>query len=62
LLASQGVISLELLTVFVTGPMACAVAYYIAKKSPRANILMIIQATAELYGGELAWPARPRRF
>lgn len=47
----QGVVSLELLTVFVVGPMACLVCYDIAKKNPRANILMIILATAELYGG-----------
>ena len=47
----QGIVSLELLTVFVVGPMACLVCYDIAKKNPRANILMIILATAELYGG-----------
>ena len=47
----QGVVSLELLTVFVVGPMACLVCYDIAKKNPRANVLMVIIATAELYGG-----------
>jgi hypothetical protein len=31
--------------------MACWVCYDIAKKNPRANVLMIILATAELYGG-----------
>ncbi|KAK0638667.1 Emopamil-binding protein [Cercophora newfieldiana] len=46
-----GVVSLELLTVFVVGPMACLVCYDIAKKNPRANVLMIMLATAELYGG-----------
>ncbi|KAK3685497.1 Emopamil-binding protein [Podospora appendiculata] len=46
-----GVVSLELLTVFVVGPMACWVCYDIAKKNPRANITMIMLATAELYGG-----------
>ncbi|KAK4452283.1 Emopamil-binding protein [Podospora aff. communis PSN243] len=46
-----GIVSLELLTVFVVGPMACLVCYDIAKKNPRANVLMIILATAELYGG-----------
>ncbi|KAK2066506.1 hypothetical protein P8C59_000318 [Phyllachora maydis] len=46
-----GIVSLELLTVFVVGPMACLVCYDIAKKHPRANVTMIILATAELYGG-----------
>lgn len=45
-------VSLELLTVFVMGPLACLVCYDIAKKNPRANILMTIIATAEIYGGE----------
>lgn len=44
-------ISLELLTVLVVAPMACLVCYDIAKKNPRANILMTMIATAELYGG-----------
>ena len=48
----QGVVSLELLTVFVVAPLACLVCYDIAKKNPRANILMVIIATAELDGGE----------
>lgn len=50
--SSQGVISLELLTVFFVAPLACLICYDIAKKNPRANILMTIVATAELYGGE----------
>jgi hypothetical protein len=45
------VLSLELLTVFVAGPLACLVCYDIARKNPRANLIMIILATAELYGG-----------
>ena len=55
---SQGVVSLELLTVFVVGPLACWVCYDIARKNPRANILMIIIATAEIYGGML-FPLAP---
>jgi len=43
-------VSLELLTVFVVGPMAVLVCYDIVKRNPRANISMIILATAELYG------------
>jgi len=43
-------VSLELLTVFVVAPMAVMVCYDIVKKNPRANILMIILATSELYG------------
>lgn len=43
--------SLELLTVFVVAPLAVLVCYDIAKKNSRANVLMVIIATAELYGG-----------
>ncbi|ORY71154.1 EBDP3 protein [Pseudomassariella vexata] len=49
--ADLSVISLELLTVFIAGPLACLVCYGIAKKDPRTNILMIVVATMELYGG-----------
>lgn len=49
--ALQGVVSLELLTVFLVGPLCVWVCFDIARKNPRANILMIILATAELYGG-----------
>ncbi|KAK0719769.1 Emopamil-binding protein [Lasiosphaeris hirsuta] len=49
--ADLGVISLELLTVFFVGPLAVFACYDIAKKNPRANIVMIVLATAELYGG-----------
>lgn len=51
----QGVISLELLTVLVVGPLACFVCYDIARKNPRANIVMTIIATAEIYGGMRPW-------
>lgn len=51
----QTVISLELLTVFVAGPLACLICYGIAKKDPRTNILIIIVATMELYGGFLTF-------
>ena len=54
--------SLELLTVFVVGPMACLVCYDIAKKNPRANITMIIMATAELYGGKTPPTCRTASF
>ncbi|KAI1798864.1 Emopamil-binding protein [Daldinia bambusicola] len=49
--ADLTVISLELLTVFIAGPLACLICYGIAKKDPRTNILLIIVATMELYGG-----------
>jgi hypothetical protein len=45
------VISLELLTVFVAGPMACMVCYGLARKASWTNIVMVIIATMELYGG-----------
>lgn len=46
--------SLELLTVLVVAPLAVLVCYDIAKKNSRANVLMVIIATAELYGGRLS--------
>ncbi|RYP44130.1 hypothetical protein DL768_009365 [Monosporascus sp. mg162] len=49
--ADLSVISLELLTVFVAGPLACLICYGLAKRDPRTNILMIVLATMELYGG-----------
>ncbi|AEO62656.1 uncharacterized protein THITE_2107087 [Thermothielavioides terrestris NRRL 8126] len=49
------VLSLEILTVLFAGPMACLVCYDIARKSPRANLVMIILATAELYGGYMTF-------
>ncbi|EFX05275.1 ebp domain containing protein [Grosmannia clavigera kw1407] len=49
--ADLGVISLELLTVLVMGPLSCLVCYDLARSRPRANVLMVIIATAELYGG-----------
>lgn len=36
----------------VVAPLAVLVCYDIAKKNARANILMVVIATAELYGGE----------
>jgi hypothetical protein len=47
------VVSLEILTVFLVAPTAVTVCYDIIKKNPRANILMIMLATAELYGSML---------
>ncbi|PHH63434.1 hypothetical protein CDD81_5813 [Ophiocordyceps australis] len=49
--ADVGVISLELLTVLFDGPLACYVCYLLSKQDARANIWMIVLATAELYGG-----------
>ncbi|KAK0728120.1 Emopamil-binding protein [Lasiosphaeria miniovina] len=47
-----GVVSLELLTVLIVGPLAVLTCYDIAKKNvARANIIMIVIATAEIYGG-----------
>lgn len=36
---------------FVAGPLACYICYGLAKKDPRTNVLMIVTATMELYGG-----------
>ena len=45
------VISLELLTVFVAGPLALWICYCIMKKRSDASFWMIVLATGELYGG-----------
>ncbi|KAI1171822.1 ebp domain-containing protein [Nemania sp. FL0916] len=49
--ADLSVISLELLTVFIAGPLAAYVAYGIATKKESVNVLMIVIATMEMYGG-----------
>ncbi|KAK4103936.1 Emopamil-binding protein [Parathielavia hyrcaniae] len=49
------VLSLEILTVVFGGCMACLVCYDIARKNPRANLSMVILATAELYGGYMTF-------
>lgn len=36
----------------IVGPCAALVCYLIAKKDPRASIVMIFVATCELYGGK----------
>nr|OQO17373.1 hypothetical protein B0A51_15754 [Rachicladosporium sp. CCFEE 5018] len=45
------VISLELLTVFVAGPMAVWICHGLAKKRADTSFWMIVLATGELYGG-----------
>ncbi|KAM0712843.1 hypothetical protein Q7P35_000292 [Cladosporium inversicolor] len=45
------VISLELLTVFIAGPLAVWVCYCIKKNRSEASFWMIVLATGELYGG-----------
>lgn len=49
--ADLTVISLELLTVLVAGPMALYICYGISKRDPMVNFWMIVLATGELYGG-----------
>ncbi|KAI0471596.1 Emopamil-binding protein [Xylariaceae sp. FL0804] len=49
--ADLSVISLELLTVFIAGPLACLVCYLLARRDARVNAVMIVLATMELYGG-----------
>jgi hypothetical protein len=45
------IISLELLTVFVVGPMAVWVCYSLCKQRSDVYFWMIVLATSELYGG-----------
>ncbi|KAI0552245.1 ebp domain-containing protein [Xylaria curta] len=49
--ADLAVISLELLTVFIAGPLAAYISYGIAKKKESVNVLMVVIATMEMYGG-----------
>ncbi|PKS05270.1 hypothetical protein jhhlp_008641 [Lomentospora prolificans] len=46
-----GVVSLELLTVFLDTALAVTVCWCLVKKNPMANVWMIVLATCELYGG-----------
>ncbi|KAI0004019.1 Emopamil-binding protein [Xylariaceae sp. FL0662B] len=48
--ADLALFSLEFLTVFLCGPLACAVCYGIARKKRFVNVVMILVATMELYG------------
>lgn len=45
------VISLELLTVLVAGPLAAWICYGIAKQDWKVNFWMVVLATGEIYGG-----------
>ncbi|CAG8971991.1 hypothetical protein HYALB_00003329 [Hymenoscyphus albidus] len=49
--ADLTVISLELLTVLVAGPLAAWICYGIAKRDWRVSFWMIVLATGEIYGG-----------
>jgi hypothetical protein len=51
-MCSQGVVSLELLTVFFDGTLALYICYCIRKNDPKASIWMIVLATCEIYGGK----------
>lgn len=47
------IISLELLTVFIMGPLAVYVCHLLRKKDiAKAMFVMVVIATGELYGGE----------
>ena len=57
----QTVLSIEIITVSFAGFMAVLACYDIARKNARQYLVMIILATAEIYGGKvffLIW--RPR--
>ncbi|TVY27095.1 Emopamil-binding protein-like [Lachnellula hyalina] len=49
--ADLTVISLELLTVFLAGPLAAWICYGIAKRDWRVSFWMVVLATGEIYGG-----------
>ncbi|KAH8587473.1 Emopamil-binding protein [Bisporella sp. PMI_857] len=49
--ADLTVVSLEVLTVVIGGPLAIYIAYSLARNAPTAKFWMTILATGELYGG-----------
>ncbi|KAK4137868.1 Emopamil-binding protein [Trichocladium antarcticum] len=53
--ADLTVLSIEIITVLFAGSMACLVCYDIARKNPRANLVMVVLATAEIYGGYMTF-------
>lgn len=54
--ADLTVVSLELLTVLVAGPLALWICTMIVRKDPMASFWMVVLATGELYGGLLFFP------
>lgn len=57
------VVSLELLTVFVAGPLALWICYLLSKDEKKGELKkwfwMIVLATGEIYGGELLFSQSP---
>ena len=49
--ADPTIVSLELLTVLVAGPMAAFIVYQIVKRDPARHYWIIVLSTGELYGG-----------
>lgn len=49
--ADLTIISLELLTVLVAGPLALYICYIISVRNPMVSFWMIVLATGEIYGG-----------
>lgn len=43
--------SLELLTVFIGGPLALYIAYQIARGDPARHYWIVVLSTGEIYGG-----------
>ena len=57
------VLSLELLTVFVAGPLAAACAYGVMRRASWRHLAVVVLCVMELYGGVMTfapeWLARP---
>ena len=49
--ADPTIVSLELLTVLIAGPMAAFIVYQIVKRDPARHYWIIVLSTGELYGG-----------
>jgi len=49
--SDETVVSLELLTVFVVGPLCCYILRQLIKDDPARHFWIVILSTAELYGG-----------
>ena len=49
--ADETIVSLEILTVLIGGPLAFYIAYLLAADSPARHPWLLILSTGELYGG-----------
>ena len=52
--ADETVVSLELLTVLIAGPMCCYILYQLVRGDPARHYWIVVLCTGEIYGGYVA--------